>query len=83
MLDEGIGIPKNDLKNILQPFKRANDPRVASIHGTGLGLSIVSKLAKLHGWNFTIESEYGIKTTATLTIPKTCIAETSENRRLA
>jgi len=81
--DEGIGIPKSDLQNILQPFKRANDPRIAGISGTGLGLSIVTKLAKLHGWKFSIESEYGANTTATLIIPKTYIVENRQNRRRA
>jgi signal transduction histidine kinase len=67
--DNGIGIPEEDLKDILLPFKRANDPQVAEIHGTGLGLSIVNKLAKLHGIGFSIKSEHGFSTTATLTIP--------------
>jgi len=70
VLDYGIGIPKDDLEEILLPFKRANDPHLAEIHGTGLGLSIVSKLARLHNFTFSIESVHGFSTTARLIIPK-------------
>ena len=68
--DHGIGIPEDDLKEVMLPFKRANDPHLSEIHGTGLGLSIVSRLAKLHDIEFTLESEHGFSTTATLIIPK-------------
>ena len=68
--DNGIGIPSDDLEEILQPFKRANDPQLADIHGTGLGLSIVSKLVQLHDMTFEIKSEHGFSTTASLIIPK-------------
>ena len=81
--DNGIGIPEGDLEEILQPFKRSNDPNLAEIHGTGLGLSIVSKLANLNGWHFTIESEHGFSTTATLTIPQSCIVDQLESSKVA
>jgi len=68
--DHGIGIPEDDLVEIMQPFKRGSDPHMAEIHGTGLGLSIVNKLAHLHDIEFSIESEHGFSTTATLIIPK-------------
>ncbi len=81
--DNGIGIPEADLEEILQPFKRANDPHLAEIHGTGLGLSIVSKLAQLHGMTFSIESEHGFSTTATLIIPKERVISTDKKSQAA
>ncbi len=81
--DNGIGIPKEDLEDILLPFKRANDPHLAEIHGTGLGLSIVTKLAGLHDITFSIESEHGFNTTARLIIPKERVVNKKEPSAVA
>ena len=78
--DNGIGIPEEDIDTIMLPFKRSSDPQIADIHGTGLGLSIVRKLAALHKIEFSIESEHGFSTTATLIIPKErVVSETLKN----
>ena len=81
--DNGIGIPNEDLEEILLPFKRSNDPQLAEIHGTGLGLSIVSKLAQLHDMDFSIESEHGFSTTAILTIPKNRVINKQQSSQVA
>lgn len=44
-IDEGIGIPKENIDNIFSPFYRAEN--VSSIQGTGLGLSIVKKFVDI------------------------------------
>ncbi|MER3492823.1 MAG: hybrid sensor histidine kinase/response regulator [Mastigocladus sp. ERB_26_2] len=65
--DEGIGIPLEDQKHLFQPFYRANN--VGSIPGTGLGLAIVKKCLEAHGGDITVNSEVGVGTTFTVTLP--------------
>jgi signal transduction histidine kinase len=57
--DTGMGIAKNDIKDLFQPFKRVDNPIISRIKGTGLGLSITKKLVELHGGNIKVESKLG------------------------
>ncbi len=52
--DKGIGIPKNELPLIFEPFYRANDTR--GISGHGIGLSLVKKIIDLHRGEINVES---------------------------
>jgi len=65
--DQGIGISLEEQKQLFEPFFRATN--VGKIKGTGLGLSIVKKCVDLHGGKITVDSEVGIGTTLTVTIP--------------
>lgn len=55
--DNGIGILKEDLDKILNPFYRSNPTRYPEVKGTGLGLSIVKRLSELLGVQLEIQSE--------------------------
>ncbi len=63
--DNGIGIPREDHKNLFEPFFRANN--TGSIPGTGLGLNIVKRYVKLMGGNVSFSSELNNGTTIILT----------------
>ena len=65
--DRGIGISPEDQKQLFEPFYRAGN--VGKIKGTGLGLSIVKKCVDLHGGHIAVESQLGIGTTFTVTLP--------------
>ena len=65
--DSGIGIPCEDLERLFESFGRASN--VGAIPGTGLGLAIVKKCVDLHGGEITVESEVGVGTTFTVTLP--------------
>ena len=65
--DTGIGIPSEDLKQLFESFGRASN--VGSIPGTGLGLAIVKKSVDLHRGEIAVESEVGVGTTFTVTLP--------------
>ncbi len=65
--DSGIGIPKQDLEKLFDSFGRASN--VGTIQGTGLGLAIVKRCIDLHGGKITVESELGVGTTFTVTLP--------------
>ncbi len=65
--DNGIGIPDKDLPLLFESFSRASN--VGCIQGTGLGLTIVKKSVDLHGGQIAVESEVGVGTTFTVTLP--------------
>ncbi|MCC6612578.1 MAG: PAS domain S-box protein [Anaerolineae bacterium] len=66
--DQGIGIPEEDQPYLFETFHRAAN--VGTIEGSGLGLAIVKRSIEAHGGTVTCESELGIGTTFTITIPK-------------
>ncbi|AWK05969.1 two-component sensor histidine kinase [Flavobacterium crocinum] len=59
VLDQGIGIAKEDLESILNPFFRSDSLNHSEIKGTGLGLFIVKRMTDLLQVKFKIESEIG------------------------
>jgi len=65
--DSGIGIPKNELPQILHPFTRASN--ADHIPGTGLGLYIAAQAMSRHGGNISIESKEGEGTKIALHFP--------------
>lgn len=71
--DHGIGIPEGDQKRLFEAFHRGENVGTAS--GTGLGLTIAKQAVELHGGTITFESELGIGTTFTVTIPNVVIED--------
>ncbi len=67
--DNGIGIPKNLLKNIFDKFTIARRNGTNGEPTTGLGLSIVKRLTELHKGSIHINSRDGEGTTVTISIP--------------
>ena len=66
----GIGIPKDELNEILKPFVRgSNQPPKEERKRPGLGLPVVKSLAELYGWDLTVESDGIAIVTATLIFP--------------
>jgi signal transduction histidine kinase len=65
--DRGIGIPLKDQAQLFEPFYRSSN--VGTISGTGLGLAIVKRCVELHGGEIAVESEVGVGTTFTITLP--------------
>jgi len=55
--DNGIGIPKEDLDKIFNPFYRSNPTCHPETKGSGLGLSIVKRLTQLLNIRLEIQSE--------------------------
>ncbi|MGN1281860.1 MAG: ATP-binding protein [Succinivibrio sp.] len=65
--DSGIGIKKEDLKKIFEPFNRLDDAK-RQASGTGLGLTITNLLVTIMGGDLEVESTYGEGTTFSLKI---------------
>lgn len=67
--DNGPGIAPEHQLRVFERFYRVDDARSRETGGTGLGLAIVRHIALLHGGDATVESEVGVGTTFTLTLP--------------
>lgn len=61
--DMGIGIPKDDIEKIFEPFFMVDKSRTRNNKGAGLGLSICAEIAKVHNAKINIESELNKGTT--------------------
>jgi two-component system, NarL family, sensor histidine kinase EvgS len=62
--DTGIGISKDQLNRLFQPFTQAETSTTRRFGGTGLGLSICRRLAHLMGGDVRLSSEVGTGTQA-------------------
>ena len=71
--DYGIGIPKEDLDKILEPFYMVDKARTRKNNGIGLGLSICNEICKIHNISLDIKSEVDMGTQVILTFNKECI----------
>jgi signal transduction histidine kinase len=67
--DNGIGISKEELPMIFQPFYRAKN--AIKTKGHGIGLSLVEKIINLHKGEITVKSEISIGSTFTISLSLT------------
>ncbi|MGQ9682292.1 MAG: GAF domain-containing protein [Anaerolineae bacterium] len=67
--DKGIGISKDALPHLFQKFYRAKAASELGIEGTGLGLVLTKQAVEAHGGTINVESELGVGTTFTVSIP--------------
>lgn len=62
IIDNGAGIPPEELQNIFEKFYRIKNDANHSIKGTGLGLYLVKYFVELHGGTISVESILGKET---------------------
>lgn len=67
--DTGIGMSKEFLEHIFDPFTQERVDARSVYQGTGLGMAIVKSLLQQMGGSISIESEVGVGTTFTIIIP--------------
>jgi signal transduction histidine kinase len=67
--DTGEGIPTDDLPYIFEKLYRARRARGRPVEGSGLGLTIAQQIIRAHGGEITVQSEMGVGTTFTVTLP--------------
>lgn len=67
--DTGVGIPKEQQKDIFKRFFRAENAKSLDPEGSGLGLFIVKTIIERHGGEMSFESEEGKGTKFILTLP--------------
>jgi signal transduction histidine kinase len=69
VVDQGIGISKDEMAKLFQPFGRLDSALSAGIEGTGLGLHLSRNLARSLGGDIEVHSEPGTGSTFTLRLP--------------
>ncbi|MGB9586304.1 MAG: sensor histidine kinase, partial [Anaerolineales bacterium] len=74
-MDTGKGIPPERLNRIFEPFYTTKAPG----KGTGLGLSLCHRIIKQHGGNIHVDSELGVGTIFTISLPLDQIAPPTTN----
>lgn len=67
--DSGIGIPKNKLKDIFNPFEQAESDTTRRFGGSGLGLNITQTLVGIMGGSIKVTSEEKKGTEFTINLP--------------
>ncbi len=67
--DTGPGIAPDKRALLFRSFSQINDPNAPRKPGTGLGLAISKKLALLLGGDISVESDPGVGSTFTVTLP--------------
>ncbi|WP_417794451.1 ATP-binding protein [Terasakiella pusilla] len=69
IIDTGIGMTPDQTKNIFEPFTQADSSTTRKYGGTGLGLTITKQLCELLGGTISLESQHGVGTTFSVSIP--------------
>jgi PAS domain S-box-containing protein len=69
VIDTGLGISAEDQAKLFTRFFRAEDAAVRQQPGTGLGLSITKSMIEMHGGEIWVQSEPGMGTTFSFTLP--------------
>lgn len=57
--DSGIGIPKDAMSHLFEPFTQLDGGLARQYGGTGLGLALVNRLVDMHGGSISVTSEEG------------------------
>ncbi len=57
--DTGIGMSREFIKNVFDPFTRERNSTVSGIQGTGLGMAITKNIVDIMGGTISVESEQG------------------------
>ena len=75
--DSGIGVAREQLEAIFEPFVQAGSALHSRDNGVGLGLAISRQLARAMGGDLTVESVQGSGSTFTLELPRAPVSPAS------
>ncbi len=69
IVDTGIGMKSDDLPLLFEQFRQVDGSSTRRAGGTGLGLHITRHLVRMHEGDIHVESEFGIGSTFSFTLP--------------
>ncbi len=64
--DTGIGMSREYLNRIFEPFEREKNTTISGIQGTGLGMAITKNIVDMMNGSIVVESEQGVGTKTTI-----------------
>lgn len=67
--DTGVGMTREEQVHLFERFFRSNREVVQEAGGSGLGLTIAKSMVELHGGEISVQSEYNVGTTFTVSLP--------------
>lgn len=80
VVDTGIGIGEKDVSSLFQRFRQVDSSLTRTVGGTGLGLAISKSLVELQGGKVFVESQTGIGSRFSFTIPTQASLETAQEK---
>jgi signal transduction histidine kinase/ActR/RegA family two-component response regulator len=81
--DSGVGIAPDKIERVFERFTQADNTITRQFGGTGLGLTISKTLAELLGGSLTAESELGVGSRFTLSLPAVMVAPPAPEQAMA
>ncbi len=79
IVDEGIGIERENLKRVFRPFEQDRHEASVKNRGTGLGLTITKNLVKAHNGIITVRSTPGKGSMFTVKLPEYRVRKRGDN----
>ncbi len=76
--DTGIGISSDNLPLVFERFRQVDQSATRRVGGTGLGLAITRQLVQMHGGDIWVESEEGVGSIFSFTVPVSVVPEAQE-----
>ncbi|HYE93125.1 MAG TPA: ATP-binding protein [Terriglobales bacterium] len=67
--DTGVGVAPQDVQAVFEEFRQVGSDAARRAEGTGLGLALARRFVELHGGTIWLESEVGVGSTFTFTLP--------------
>lgn len=82
--DSGIGMPRDFMPHVFEPFSRADEVRIHNIQGTGLGLAITQNIVRMMNGTIEVKSKPGEGSRFTVTVSfDLCEEEETDDAALA